>query len=87
VEGRVVNQFTFVDECETVVLEGLWDGGSDCDNAGDGFRIFWGSAKCSYVRYTKKICEHLPSSTSLPSSLLRFFFFFLSSSDILGSEI
>lgn len=41
---------TFVDECEAVVLDGLYDGGSDCDNAGEGFRIFWGSARV--LRYS-----------------------------------
>lgn len=43
--GWVVNLITFVDEWETVVLDGLCGGGSDCDNAGEGFRTFWGSAE------------------------------------------
>jgi len=73
----VVDQVTFVDECETVVLDGLWDGGRDCDNAGDGFRIFWGSARMLRYRVDKNRKKpptrlDITSVVSLPFLLLLF---------------
>ena len=60
-----------------MVLDGLWDGGKDCDNAGEGFRIFWGSARILRYRVDKNGKKpptrfDITSVVSLPFLLLLF---------------